>query len=602
MDFSDPEFMNSLRRTLENIHEINPCWQPRRGEPPRPVDEFKITELPEFEGGTEPEDYLEWERKIECMFEFKDLSDEKSCKYAILKLSKNASLWYENLKSERAREGKEKITSWETLKRKLRKRYVPKTHKLEMYRKVAELMQGTKSVVEYIAEFEQLNLMSKIEEQEEQKMARFCRGLNQSIVRVVDLQPYASFDMLCNVCLKVEGQQKGSHSTNNNYAKPSTWSKSETSKAAASSSTPSKPAIVQDGRPSESKNIVDPKERSLSRVHCFKCQGFGHFQSACPNKRNISLREAVSIRDDLYDEATEEEGIFYSYEEGNEEEEFVAYDAPIYDTALVLRRTLKTLAEPGKNEQRDQIFHTKCQIGDKWCSVIVDGGSCTNVASSKMVDKLALATTAHPRPYNLHWLDDGNKVKVTKQVRVGFSMRPYQDEVLCDVIPMDACHILLGRPWQFDRNVVHRGRSNEYVLTTNGKKVVLKPMSPEAVRAMHANQNKKPNLTILSSGREEFADVFLNDLPPGLPPLRGIEHQIDLIPGASLPNKAPYRCNPEETKEMQRQIEELMGRGYVRESLSPCAVPTLLVPKKDGTWRMCIDSRAVNNITVKYRF
>ena len=101
---------------------------------------------------------------------------------------------------------------------------------------------------------------------------------------------------------------------------------------------------------------------------------------------------------------------------------------------------------------------------------------------------------------------------------------------------------------------------------------------------------------------EQFADVFPAELPVGLPPITGIEHQIDLIPGATLPNKPAYRANPEETKELQRQIQELMDRGYVRESMSPCAVPTLLVPKKDGTWRMCVDSRSVNNITIKYRF
>ncbi|XP_021731454.1 uncharacterized protein LOC110698350 [Chenopodium quinoa] len=101
---------------------------------------------------------------------------------------------------------------------------------------------------------------------------------------------------------------------------------------------------------------------------------------------------------------------------------------------------------------------------------------------------------------------------------------------------------------------------------------------------------------------KDFEDVFPDELPKELPPLRGIEHQIDLIPGAPLPNKPAYRCNPLETKELQRQIEELMSMGYVRESMSPCVVPPLLVPKKDGTWRMCIDSRAVNNITIKYRF
>ncbi len=101
---------------------------------------------------------------------------------------------------------------------------------------------------------------------------------------------------------------------------------------------------------------------------------------------------------------------------------------------------------------------------------------------------------------------------------------------------------------------------------------------------------------------QEYADVFLKDLPPGLPPLRGIEHQIDLIPGAQLPNRAPYRTNPDETKEIQRQVQALLDKGYIRESLSPCSVPVLLVPKKDGSWRMCVDCRAINNITIRYRY
>jgi hypothetical protein len=86
-----------------------------------------------------------------------------------------------------------------------------------------------------------------------------------------------------------------------------------------------------------------------------------------------------------------------------------------------------------------------------------------------------------------------------------------------------------------------------------------------------------------------------------LPALRGIEHQINLIPGASLLNCAPYRTNLEETKEIQCQEQELLEKGYVGESLSPCAVPIILVPKKDGSWRMCVDCRAINNITICYR-
>jgi hypothetical protein len=97
-------------------------------------------------------------------------------------------------------------------------------------------------------------------------------------------------------------------------------------------------------------------------------------------------------------------------------------------------------------------------------------------------------------------------------------------------------------------------------------------------------------------------DVFPSELPPGLLAVRGIEHNIDLIPGASLPNRAAYKTNPDETKEIQRQVQDLLDCGYIHESLSPCSVPVLPVPKKDSTWRMCVDCRAINNITIRYRY
>ena len=74
----------------------------------------------------------------------------------------------------------------------------------------------------------------------------------------------------------------------------------------------------------------------------------------------------------------------------------------------------------------------------------------------------------------------------------------------------------------------------------------------------------------------------MDELPRLFPLMRSVSHHIDLIPGASLPNKAAYRLTPQENEEVKTQVQELLDKGLVREILSPCAVPTVLSPKKDG--------------------
>jgi len=103
------------------------------------------------------------------------------------------------------------------------------------------------------------------------------------------------------------------------------------------------------------------------------------------------------------------------------------------------------------------------------------------------------------------------------------------------------------------------------------------------------NNTPNPLPLVFSNLLQEFEDVFPDELPPGLPPLCGIERGIDLIPGASLPNKPPYRVNPKETKEIQLQVQQLIDNGHVCESLSPCAIPVILAPNQDGSFRMCSD-------------
>jgi hypothetical protein len=123
--------------------------------------------------------------------------------------------------------------------------------------------------------------------------------------------------------------------------------------------------------------------------------------------------------------------------------------------------------------------------------MIIDGCNCNNIASSDMVDKLALTKKSHPRPYHIQLLNNSGKAKVTKLVPLNFAIGPYHVVVECDVVPMQTCHILLGRPWQFDKDFMHHGRLNQYSFLHLDKKIVLHTMSREAIMHIDVAATRK---------------------------------------------------------------------------------------------------------------
>jgi len=90
--------------------------------------------------------------------------------------------------------------------------------------------------------------------------------------------------------------------------------------------------------------------------------------------------------------------------------------------------------------QRKSLFRPK------YSKVVIDSGSSNNLVLEEMVTKLKLEILKHPKPYQIAWIQDEHKVLVSEQCLVKFHIGSYHDEVLCDIMPMDVCHILLGRP------------------------------------------------------------------------------------------------------------------------------------------------------------
>ena len=115
--------------------------------------------------------------------------------------------------------------------------------------------------------------------------------------------------------------------------------------------------------------------------------------------------------------------------------------------------------------------------------MIIDGGSFANVMSSDLVNALSLSMRRLPTPCYMQWMNQSGTLKITHNARVKFSVGTYIETVDCDVAPLSACHLLLGRPWQFDLDATHSDRSNNYSFVHKGVNHVLKPMLDSATKA-----------------------------------------------------------------------------------------------------------------------
>jgi hypothetical protein len=141
-------------------------------------------------------------------------------------------------------------------------------------------------------------------------------------------------------------------------------------------------------------------------------------------------------------------------------------------------------------------------------------------------------------------------------------------------------------------------------MSSLGEEVVTELVSPElrkgSCHQMAIDSKELDSLEIIKVV-SEFPDMFLEDLP-GMPPERKVEFAIELLPGTAPISKRAYRVSGLELVELKKQIDELSEKGYIRPSTSPWAAPVLFVEKKDGTRRMCINYRALNEVTIKNKY
>jgi len=254
--------------------------------------------------------------------------------------------------------------------------------------------------------------------------------------------------------------------------------------------------------------------------------------------------------------------------------------------------------------------------------ILLDSGASANFVKCSLVEELTLPTNLLSPSVTVHQAD-GQSAVAHHIVSVDLAIGNLQCGVNCLPVALGHYDVVLGKPWLTEYNPIVNWKLNvvymehlsiPHMLVGNQRsdvpKYLISSMQVEElvregaqlyiIKLTHVNPGPESNLVPpeLEEMLQEFSDV-LSGLPDELPPIRASDHRIELVPGSTPPVSRIYPLSGAQLAELRAQLQELLERGFIRPSTSPYGSPILFVPKKDGGWRLCVDYRAINRITIK---
>ncbi|KAK8503583.1 hypothetical protein V6N12_036756 [Hibiscus sabdariffa] len=204
-----PFHMLSLHGEIE-VEKSQRQHTPRQGRMQQVDDNISNIKvaIPSFQGRSDPDAYLTWESKVEHVFECYNYSKQKKVRLVVMEFVDYALLWWDQLLLSRQRTDEGPVTTWNEMKCIMRKRFVPSHYHRELYQKLQNLKQGSRTVEDFVKEMEMAIMRANIVEDREATMAQFLAGLNIEIANIVELQHYVDLEDMVHLAIKVEKQQR----------------------------------------------------------------------------------------------------------------------------------------------------------------------------------------------------------------------------------------------------------------------------------------------------------------------------------------------------------------------------------------------------------